>query len=94
MQTERANIWKRWTAAGLAWAALLGAAACARAQQSPEQFFDPTGAAPERLANEPPVYNILRYEEDYSYLRDPAKRTDWLDPLKFIPLEALMAACT
>ena len=82
------NVWKRWTAAGLAWAAFLGAAACARAQQSPEQFFDPTGAAPERPANEPPTYNILRYEEDYSYLRDPAKRTDWLDPLKFIPLDA------
>ena len=57
MQTARANVWKRWTTAGLAWAAFLGAAACAQAQQSPEQFFDSTGAAPERPANEPPTYN-------------------------------------
>ena len=84
----RAEVWRRWTAAGLAWAALLGTVACVRAQQSPGQFFDPTGAAPERPASEPPAYNILRYEEDYSYLRDSAKSTDWLDPLKFIPLDA------
>ncbi len=88
MNPTHADVWKRWTAVGLAWAAFLGAAACARAQQNPGQFFDPTGAAPERPANEPPAYNILRYEEDYSYLRDPAKSTDWLDPLKFIPLDA------
>src|SRR5438105_8488466 len=29
---------------------------------------------------------LLRYEEDYSYLRDPALSTDPFDPLKFIPL--------
>ncbi len=72
-------------------AALFGSAgitAHALAQSTPWQFFDPTGAAPERPASEPPAYNILRYEEDYSYLRDPAKRTDYLDPLKFIPLDA------
>jgi hypothetical protein len=28
----------------------------------------------------------LRYEEDYRYLQDTARRTDWLDPLKYIPL--------
>ncbi len=88
MNLARAEVWRRWTAIGLAWAAFLGAAACARAQQNPEEFFDPTGAAPERPAAEPPAYNILRYEEDYSYLRDPSKGTDWLDPLKFIPLDA------
>lgn len=60
----------------------------ARAQTATRGFFDETGAAPERPANEPPAYNILRYEEDYSYLHDPAKRTDYLDPLKFIPLDA------
>ncbi len=88
MNPACAEVWRRRTVVGLAWAAFLGTAACARAQQNPEQFFDPTGAAPERPATEPPAYNILRYEEDYSYLRDPANSTDWLDPLKFIPLDA------
>ncbi|MGY3138296.1 hypothetical protein ACVWZM_008978 [Bradyrhizobium sp. USDA 4501] len=31
---------------------------------------------------------LLRYDEDYSYLRDPAKRTGaWWEPYKYIPLE-------
>jgi hypothetical protein len=34
----------------------------------------------------PPAYKILRFTEDYSYLRDPAKRGDLFDPLKYIPL--------
>ncbi|WP_010584490.1 alginate export family protein [Schlesneria paludicola] len=32
-----------------------------------------------------PAYKVLRYDEDFSYLRDPAKQTDFWDPLKFIP---------
>lgn len=66
---------------------LLGVNPYSRAQSAFREFFDPTGVAPERPASEPPVYNILRFEEDYFYLRDPAKRTDYLDPLKFIPLD-------
>jgi hypothetical protein len=34
----------------------------------------------------PPAYTVLRYNENYSYLRDPAMRTDFFDPIKFIPL--------
>lgn len=30
---------------------------------------------------------LSRYEEDYSYLRDPARSSDLFDPLKFIPLD-------
>ncbi len=30
---------------------------------------------------EPPPFRSLRYEEDYGYLRDPARRADPLDPL-------------
>jgi hypothetical protein len=42
------------------------------------------------LAQEgPPAYRPLRYEEDWSVLRDPAKRTDLFDPIKFIPLDGL-----
>src|SRR5258708_3355573 len=35
-----------------------------------------------------PPYLQLRYDEDYSFLKDPARRTDFLDPLKYIPLNA------
>jgi hypothetical protein len=34
----------------------------------------------------PPAYKLLRYEEDYSYLKDPSRRTDFWDPIKYIPL--------
>ncbi len=34
----------------------------------------------------PPPYKQLRYDENYEYLRDPARRTDLLDPIKYIPL--------
>ncbi len=33
-----------------------------------------------------PPFKSLRYDEDYSYLRDPARRTETLDALKYIPL--------
>jgi Alginate export len=32
-------------------------------------------------------YLILRYNEDWSYLRDPSKSRNFLDPLKYIPLD-------
>jgi Alginate export len=34
----------------------------------------------------PPPYTILRYREDYSFLADPDNRTDFFDPIKYIPL--------
>jgi hypothetical protein len=34
-----------------------------------------------------PHLKQLRYDEDYRFLRDPARRTELLDPLKFIPLD-------
>ena len=33
-----------------------------------------------------PSYKQLRYEEDWSFLRDPAGRDDVLDRIKYIPL--------
>src|SRR5439155_12678807 len=33
----------------------------------------------------PPAYKLLRYEEDYSYLKDPSRRTDFWDAVKYIP---------
>jgi hypothetical protein len=32
-----------------------------------------------------PPFKQLRYDENYTYLRDSAARTDWLDSIKFIP---------
>jgi Alginate export len=37
-------------------------------------------------AGSPPVFTALRYDEDYSYLKDPTARTDALDPIKYISL--------
>lgn len=44
----------------------------------------PTGEIPPA----PPAYKILRFTEDYSYLSNSASRSDWLDPIKYIPLRA------
>ena len=38
-------------------------------------------------AAERPTFQTLRYNEDWSFLHDPSRRTDWLDPVKFIPLD-------
>lgn len=35
---------------------------------------------------EPPSYEKLRYEEDYTFLREPHQQTDVFDPLKYLPL--------
>ena len=45
-----------------------------------------TGLGGQAGAGEPPPYMLLRYDEDYRYLKDPALRTDLWDPLKYIPL--------
>lgn len=34
----------------------------------------------------PPPFKQLRYDESYTYLRDPVLRSDYLDTIKFIPL--------
>jgi hypothetical protein len=41
------------------------------------QYYSSSGA---------PAYYLERWEEDYSYLKDPANRTDFFDPIKYIPL--------
>lgn len=37
---------------------------------------------------QPPSYRLNRADEDYRYLRDPALRTDFWDPLKYVPFNA------
>jgi hypothetical protein len=36
---------------------------------------------------ERPTFQTLRYNEDWSFLHDPARRAEWLDALKFISLD-------
>src|SRR5229473_2237813 len=36
--------------------------------------------------SQPPPFKPLRYDESYEYLRDPSRRSDYLDAIKFIPL--------
>ncbi len=36
----------------------------------------------------PPSFKKIRFDENYEYLRDPARRSDYLDAIKFIPLNA------
>jgi hypothetical protein len=33
-----------------------------------------------------PAFKSLRYDEDYSFLADPAQRSEWWDAVKYIPL--------
>jgi hypothetical protein len=39
-------------------------------------------------ASAPPPFQIVRHDEDYSYLSDPARRADALDPIKYISLSS------
>ncbi len=36
----------------------------------------------------PLPYQLNRADEDYRYLRDPARRSDFWDPIKYMPLNA------
>lgn len=47
-----------------------------------------TRTAAAQAATERPAYQMSRFDEDWSALRDPAKRNDPFDPIKFIPLIA------
>jgi hypothetical protein len=37
-------------------------------------------------AADAPAFKLIRYDENYAYLRDPSQRSDYLDAIKFIPL--------
>jgi hypothetical protein len=42
--------------------------------------------APAPSPQSPPPFQSLRYEEDWSYLKDESMRSEWLDRMKYIPL--------
>lgn len=65
-----------------------GAAIATVLQTSDAAGNDPDLHTPETHAPAPrPPYAKLRYDEDYSFLRDPARRIDPFDALKDIPLD-------
>ena len=41
-----------------------------------------------QAASNPPPYLTTRYDEDYRYLEDPARRSGILDEVKYLPLNA------
>ncbi len=41
-----------------------------------------------QTTSSPLPYQLNRADEDYRYLRDPARRTDFWDPIKYMPLNA------
>jgi hypothetical protein len=65
-------------------------AAGLRAYADPVSNVSPNAPTNEEMpaatAPKPLPYQTERWDEDYSYLRNPAARTDYADPLKYIPL--------
>ena len=67
-------------------AAIVGFVSLTQAAIAHGQPATPIAAGPEAEAiAAPPPYKQLRYEEDYTYLRDPARRSDAFDPVKYVP---------
>jgi hypothetical protein len=55
--------------------------------QTPQPVPGATVATAERKPEQPPSITAERYDEDYSYLRDPHNRTGaWWEALKYVPL--------
>ncbi|PYJ85763.1 MAG: alginate export family protein [Verrucomicrobia bacterium] len=59
------------------WLLVMGMAVCRTASGQSTDSTLPTSAPP---------FKQLRYDENYEYLRDPSRRADYLDAIKFIPL--------
>jgi len=41
-----------------------------------------------QFSSTPQIYQSLRFNENYFYLSNPTNRTDWFDPIKYIPLRS------
>src|SRR5262245_11359672 len=50
-------------------------------------FAQTTQSATPLPAPAPPLFQSLRFDEDWSYLDDKSRRSEWLDRLKYIPLD-------
>src|SRR5438128_1419068 len=65
-------------------AAVLAAGSTCFAQTTAPGSATPTKGS-QSAAVAPPAYSVVRWNEDYSYLKT-APKTDLFDPLKYIPL--------
>ena len=80
MRDRDMRLTRRLAGGAFALALLIVAAAHAQTSASP-------GASPaDKPAVQPPAYKSGRADEDYSYLKDPSLKTDFWDPIKYIPL--------
>lgn len=68
-------------------AILASAAGAALAQTTQPVVPAPPRSQPHAVLQAPPTYTPVRWNEDYSYLKDPSKRSDFFDPVKFIALD-------
>ena len=59
--------------------------AFAQPASTPSSATSPTAASP--TPPKPPPFRVFRYDENYAYLADPARRTHPLDSIKYIPLD-------
>lgn len=66
---------------------LVGGCCVAEVCTALPQSSPPAAPAPQ-AAPKPPPFRLFRYEEDYAYFADPARRTHPIDALKYIPLAA------
>ena len=82
--TRRAEIWRIAAAATLAVWPVPAAAEDAPPRLGPGQAAV-AGSLPPAGAGRP-GYKLLRYDEDWSGLADPAARADLWDALKYVPL--------
>lgn len=67
-------------------AALFASTSVALAAPAPSPSTQAATNKPGTGGGLPPPYTVLRWNEDYSYLKDSARRTDFWDPIKYIPL--------
>lgn len=61
----------------------------ANSEQDGEAGIIDTGSPSAFSCISQPPYKLLRYEEDYTYLKDPGYCPDCWDPIKYIPLTRL-----
>jgi hypothetical protein len=61
-------------------------AAASQPVAAQNQAHGPASPRPGTGAGPPPPYTALRWNEDYSYLRDSARHSDRFDPIKYIPV--------
>src|SRR5437867_3703585 len=61
-------------------------ASCSASHPLAHAQTTPPGPKPGSGGGPAAPYSVVRWNEDYSYLKDPDLRTDFFDAIKYIPL--------